>query len=199
MATYFGNQAHTYDDDFGEIVTIFGWYDRTYGHYTCPGSGTQNIQELSAYVSKGAPAVNMRMGVYTSVSSPVLVAEGIGEVAVVGTLAWQGHMTQVSVKAAGGSSPGQLTGGAEYIFAVTVDYAGSSILIGSYTRSANTASMYNTTDNTGGMPSGLSSGTDAGGQEYNLRCGVDPAGVSVTPAGGPSIPYLWAPPYGRGI
>src|SRR6476659_1726674 len=103
MATYFGQQTRVSDDNPGGPA-IF-WSN---ANYTCPGTGDQNIQELSIFAfGSGA---HFRVGVYTTAGA--LVAEGTSSILITGAaLAWQGHMTQASVKAAGGVSPGVLVGG----------------------------------------------------------------------------------------
>lgn len=172
MATYFGCQTTDYDNiAYGPAISI------TAVAYTCPGSGSQNIQELSAYCMRsGGTAVNVRLGVYTTAGA--LVAEGTGEVAVTGSSnAWQGHMSQSAVKAAGGSSPGVLTGGTNYYLVFACDGTVSqALLLGGAATYKYTASDY-----TGGMPSDISGSfftTDAGAgseSQQTIRCGVDAA------------------------
>lgn len=177
MPTYFGQQTQTGNDDVGAIASFW-----TLANFACPGSGNQNIQELSAYVYQ-TQAVNIRLGVYTTAG--VLVAEGTGEIAVVangGAYAWQGHMTQASVKAAGGASPGVLVGGTSYKLALSCDYNGSALQFG-YT-GTNANDYYKLTDYTGGMPANLPA-SDGQAYQYCIRCGVEAAagGLSILPTG----------------
>ncbi len=167
MPTYFGYQTDpdlTYDSGWG------GYLGFSYATYTCPGSGNQNIQELSAYVYS-ATGGHIRMGVYLG-SSNALIAEGTAEITVTSTHGWQGHMTQASVKAAGGVSPGVLVGGVEYHFGMAIDDNAIHI---SDTIQLTNKSDYMTGDYTGGMATTLS-GEGPGVAEYHFRCGVDPAG-----------------------
>jgi hypothetical protein len=170
--TYFGQQTSNSTDnigDTGRVATIWGLNGNAL--FKCPGSGNQIIQELSLYCYQ-THAVNIRIGVY---SGGQLVAEGTSEVAVIangGSPIWQGHMTQASIKAAGGSSPGILVGGQSYTFAFTCDYAGSA-LFARYMYDGSGPSRYNFSDYTNGMISTLPSGNTANGV-YEIRCGVKP-------------------------
>ena len=177
MATYFGQQSGDLIDTPSEAVTM--WCETA---YTCPGSGSQNIQELSVSCYQ-VGAANIRLGVYNSTGT-TLIAEGTSEVAVAangGAPAWQGHMTQASVKAAGGSSPGVLTGGASYRLAISQD-AANNLKYNLLTTGAAGLFSGKFTDYTGGMPSALPvpdfQPSDA---EPSIRCGVDPASVGGKP------------------
>jgi len=59
------------------------------------------------------------VGIYDGTSKE-LVAQGTSIITVSGTAGWQGHQSQSAVKAAGGSSPGQLVGGNSYIIAFNI-------------------------------------------------------------------------------
>ena len=173
MATYFGNQTES-AEDWDSSSPIAAWY---VNGYVCPGSGTQNIQELSSKCClEGANPANIRLGVYNS-SGTTLIAEGTGEVAVSGSspTTWQGHMTQSAVKAAGGASPGQLVGGTTYLLVVANDQGGTYIL---YSRRSLAGGLsYYPTDYTSGMPASISQ-DGALDHEYCIRCGVSDAVVA---------------------
>lgn len=169
MPTYFGIQ--TYDQAIW-IETTYGIYNAA--SYSCPGSGNQNIQEISILCGKDEVTTpNIRLGVYNT--SDALVAEGTGVIALVESPSWQGHMTQASVKTAGGSSPGVLIGGVSYRMVVandggTYEFACVQQINGS---------KFVETDYTGGLPETLFAGTSTN-YLWTIRCGVDPA------AAGPS-------------
>ena len=165
MATYFGQQTQTgTDNPSGPLIM---WTDAT---FACSGTGNQNIQELSCFLFTTG-TVHMRVGVYNSAGT-VLVAEGTASITVAGgSLAWQGHMAQANVKAAGGASPGVLVGGTSYRLAFALDAT-----ISNFGKSDGVQSHYTVgTDYTGGMPSALPAQTDVINFLYCIRCGVDPA------------------------
>jgi hypothetical protein len=171
LATYFGNDVHTTSDGWAYDTIL---YNTT--AYTCPGSGTQAIQELSFWCSLDASSArNLRLGVYNSAGTS-LIAEGTGEVAMAGgAQAWQGHMTQASVKAAGGSSPGILVGGTSYMLAVTIENGNSPTLANNkYVGSLSGKVKENgSADYTAGMPSDLTAlSTYNYNSEFALQCGV---------------------------
>lgn len=172
MPTFFGFQTNpgvSYDDTWQLIAA-------NDAIYSCPGSGSQNIQELSLYGYRSGNPVNIRLGVYSS-NGLSLIAEGVAEVAVNTTPGWQGHMTQASVKAAGGSSPGVLVGGTSYKFCFTTDLGASSMRV-SY--GSGNIHYLSDADYTGGMPANLSSLTSTASEQFHMRCGVDPvAGLSI--------------------
>ena len=174
MPSYFGQQTQTFTD----AVNSGGILYETVATFACPGSGNQNIQELSAYIDRNAVTVSIRLGVYDSTGA-TLIAEGTAAQALAGAgLAWQGHMTQADVKAAGGVSPGVLVGGVSYILGLAFGSAGGSANLG-YT-TGGSADNYKVTDYTGGMPEPLPTPDGSAGYRSCVRCGVDPAAPPVT-------------------
>ena len=175
--TYFGycNSDGTIvgaPDGYDSVGNSIEWLADT---FLCPGTGNQNIQDLSIYCYQSG-AVNIRLGIY---SGNTLIAEGTAEIAVTTTPSWQGHMTQASVKAAGGSSPGVLVGGQVYTLAYTADVTSQPVV--GYKDPIGNGTNYGGTDYTGGMPTTLPSYENASLRKY-VRCGVEPA------AGGSAIP-----------
>lgn len=163
MPTYFGQQTRVSDDN--PSGPVIHWSN---ANYACPGSGNQNIQELSIFAF-GSTA-HFRLGVYTTAG--VLVAEGTSSILITGAvLAWQGHMTQASVKAAGGVSPGVLVGGTSYKIALTIDTNTISNIGKIDAVQTNTVA----TDYTAGMPANLPGSPGSFNFLYCWRCGVDPA------------------------
>src|SRR5258706_9798599 len=80
--------------------------------YTCPGSGTQTIVEISADV-KNVTNYNIRLAVYDT--SGTLIAQGTAAVAVTGAAdSWQGHLAQANIT----PNPATLTGGGNYLVVV---------------------------------------------------------------------------------
>lgn len=142
----------------------------TVGTFSCPGSGNQNIQELSIYVDRNGVTCNIRLGVY---SGSNLVAETTSSIGLAGAgLTWQGGMSQSAVKAAGGSSPGILVGGSSYTFGFASLGADGNPNLG-YT-TGGSSDNYTLTDYTSGMPATVPAGSSAGYRSC-VRCGVDPA------------------------
>lgn len=168
MPSYFGQQTQTSGSNPGGGGTAIAEWSA--GTFTCPGSGSQNIQELSCYIF-GAN-VSLRLGVYDAGNN--LIAEGTSAIVVTGAAySWQGHMTQASVKAAGGVSPGVLVGGTAYKIAWARNANAASVTFGGTTGADN----YKLADYTAGMIATLpaADGTDA--LAHCVRCGVDPASV----------------------
>jgi len=166
LPTYFGRTTQTGTDN--QNADMIWW---TTVSFACPGSGSQNIQELSAYCYIFLSTPHVRLGVYNS-GGTTLIAEGTGSVAITGAaLAWQGHMTQASVKAAGGASPGVLVGGTSYVLALTEDSSGGI----NFGNSAGTTNLVNGTSYLAGMPASLPGSPINAGSIYCIRCGVDPA------------------------
>ena len=141
------------------------WNNNTYLTFTCPGSGTQNILELSAMVHVGSGSPNIRLAVYSSDYS-TLIAQGTSEVVASGASdSWQGHMTAASVGNA------TLTGGTVYILVVSFD---SGNLNTDHAHADTSYGYYNVTDFTGGYSGSL---TYVGSYKcWPCRCGVEAAG-----------------------
>jgi hypothetical protein len=132
--------------------------------WTCPGTGTQNIVELSVYgyINTGTP--NIRLSIYSS-DGATKIAEGTAEVAVTGgSYSWQGHMTAASMGNA------TLVGGTSYKLVCGAD---NDMAMRSKSGSSGIA-RYTLSDYTGGSPSSLPAGT-GNTLIQAIRCGVEPA------------------------
>ncbi len=132
--------------------------------YTCPGSGTQVIQEISADV-KNVTNYNIRLAVY-NVSGTTLIAQGTAAVAVVGASdSWQGHLVAANIT----PNPANLTGGTNYIIAITSsgDTQTNHAVTGG-------TDKFDATDNTGGFPANLPAGSAASAL-LPVRVGVQTA------------------------
>lgn len=82
--------------------------------FTCPGAGTQQIQEISAFLKRNT-AYNIRLAVFDSAGT-TLLAQGTAAVAVAGAADnWQGHLVAANIT----PNPANLTGGTNYKIAVT--------------------------------------------------------------------------------
>jgi len=82
--------------------------------FTCPGSGSQTVQEISAFVKKNT-AYNIRLAIFDSAGT-TLIAQGTAAVAVSGAADnWQGHLAQANIT----PNPATLTGGTNYKIAIT--------------------------------------------------------------------------------
>jgi hypothetical protein len=168
VTTYFGNNTTSAGSDSGYSARCVR-NDTAFVSYLCPGSGTQNVQELSAYVGVSG---NVKLAIYSNDYS-TLIGQGAAETAVSTGPAWQGHMTAAAMA----TNPTQLTGGVEYVLVMTLDSnnttiyntaAGDSVCQYSGTGSDYTGSTFPT-------PLGGSWGT-SGYAEWCIRCGVDAAG-----------------------
>jgi hypothetical protein len=169
MTTYFGYPANGADpsgatQDTNAQITI-GNSGYTTG-FTCPGSGLQNIDEISAWVHKPSTAGNIRLAVYDV--SRNLMAQGSAAVAVNSGPSWQGHMTSGGI-----TTTTQLTGGTTYYIR--------------YTKNSNVTSEYYITGSAGDFgyteatldidgysnPADAFVGSTSG--RYCMRCGVSSA------------------------
>lgn len=83
--------------------------------FTCPGSGTMTIQELSAYCDLGTGTGTIRLAIYNAAGT-TLIAQGTAAVTVVAGPSWQGHLTQASMT----PNPATLTGGTNYTIAISI-------------------------------------------------------------------------------
>src|SRR5256885_12460690 len=116
MTTYFGlcdsagNPSNSTAGNTGAAET--DWNQAII--YTCPGSGTQVIQEITADL-KNVTNYNIRLAVFDTAGTTKL-AEGTAAVAVVGASdSWHGHIGQANIT----PNPANLTGGTNYIIALT--------------------------------------------------------------------------------
>jgi hypothetical protein len=131
--------------------------------WTCPGSGSQAIRELSAYCSGSG---NARIAVYNADRSTLIASTD--SFALSTTAGWQGR-TNANIS----PSPATLTGGASYVIAVTSN--------DQQTQYYNDASAgncaYILANYTGGFPASLGVGTGIA-RDYSIRCGVQAASGS---------------------
>jgi hypothetical protein len=139
--------------------------------FTCPGSGSQTVKELSAYVkSLGGTPGNIRVVVYSAAHSKI--CEGSAQVSVNSTTAgWRGHLDQASIS----PNPATLVGGTQYDIGVTFDGADTDI---AFTNGSAGDYTYGAADYTGGWPASLADGSSQT-ERVNVRCGVDPTGYAV--------------------
>jgi hypothetical protein len=117
--------------------------------------------EISADL-KNVTNYNIRLAVYNSAGT-VKIAEGTSAVAVTGASdSWQGHLTQASIT----PNPATLTGGTNYIIAIT----GSGDIQTNHARSG-VSDKFDATDNTAGFPASLPAGSNAS-LLFPVRVGV---------------------------
>ncbi len=132
--------------------------------FTCPGSGTKTVVELSAYVGWLQTTPTIRLAIYDT--SHNLVCQGTSAVSMVAA-SWQGHMTASTIT----PNPCNLTGGTQYDLAYAVA-GGSGDWMQYYLSAASGSDTYGTTDYaTGGFPASLADATDAAAV-VSIRCGV---------------------------
>lgn len=170
--TYFG-----YTDESGS-----GWDSGDSGYtiwngnlvFTCPGTGLQNVEEISCYLRLDSGSGNVRLAVY-SLDGATKICEGSSEVAVVGAGSWQGHIGAGNIT----PNPAQLTGGTSYKIAFTLD---SNTVGPKYATGATAGDfIYKTvSDYTGGFPAALPGSPSEFSVYFSLRCGVEPAGTAFT-------------------
>jgi hypothetical protein len=156
MATYFGE---TTPGNLTVNDPIYRFRNKN-KVYTCPGSGDQNLVELSAYVQDyNAGATHIRLAIYDMSNN--LIYQGAAEVVVNNaSWAWVGHTGITGVV---------LQGGTNYKIACSYDGAISI----RYNIETNGNHGSTSADNTGGWPASLA---DDGDDDYikSVRAGVDP-------------------------
>lgn len=167
MATFFG-----WNDDQTNYLEGYNgyWIRNSTGYiFTCPGSGTQVVQEISALTAVSSGTGQFRMAIYNSSNSKV--CEGTGLVSITNTTrAWNGHMSPSAIT----PNPANLTGGATYKIAL---YDHTSVLRIYYTSVASTIT-YGANDYSAGFPSTLAEGTSSA-ERVCIRASVDPAAAGL--------------------
>lgn len=171
MATYFGlcdsagNPSGAAAANSGSAETDWNGTQT----YTCPGSGSQTIVEMSADL-KNVTNYNIRLAVYDTAGT-TLIAQGTAAVAVSGAAdSWQGHLTQADIT----PNPATLTGGTNYLIVVSAsgDMQTNHALSGS--------GQFAAVDETAGYPASLPAGTGSS-VLFPVRVGVSAAGDTSTP------------------
>jgi hypothetical protein len=138
--------------------------------YACPGSGAQNIDSIGAHCA--GVGGNLLIGIYLASGIPegdILVAEGNAEKLSLAAGQW---LNWAAAELTWRNGYTQLTGGMTYRIVFTSD--ASTNLYCDTGRPAGTLS-YGSGDYTAGMPDPLPA-CNAYTLEFNLRCGVEPAG-----------------------
>ena len=129
--------------------------------YACPGSGSQSLVEISAYVKDiNAGASHIRLALYDTSNS--LIYQGSAEVGVTsGSYSWVGHTGITGVI---------LTGGTNYRIAYTQDGA---VSIAYRVGTSGDAALLLYPDYTGGFPGSIGDGIN---DDYvkSIRAGVVP-------------------------
>jgi len=174
MTTYFGYPANGADpsgataDTNTAIVIGNGAY--TTG-FTCPGSGLQNIDEISAWVSDTSnnPG-SIRLAVYDALEGN-LMAQGSAQVRVGSgsSASWQGHMSAGAITVSH-----QLTGGTTYYIQYSKDCDPLATIEYFIAGSAGDF-VWDGRDATGGFPDPAEALSNSTAARYCMRCGVSSA------------------------
>jgi hypothetical protein len=168
MTTYFGYPANGADPVGATPDNNTPIWIRNRGYttgFTCPGSGSMAITELSAWLDTTNVLSNdyFRVAIYDTSNN--LIAQGSAEVEVVEGPSWQGHLTQASIT----PNPTTLTGGNSYKLAYTKDNAN----ITEYYITGSAGDFeYASTDLTGGFTDPLANSANTTAGRYCIRCGV---------------------------
>lgn len=174
MATYFG-LCDSAGNPSGAAAANTGGAETDWNGtqaYTCPGSGSQTIVEISADV-KNVTNYNIRLAIYDTAGT-TLIAQGTAAVAVSGAAdSWQGHLTQANIT----PNPASLTGGTNYLIVVSAsgDMQTNHALSG-----ASGIGQFAAADETAGYPASLPAGTGVS-IVFPVRVGVSAAGDTSTP------------------
>jgi hypothetical protein len=135
--------------------------------FTCPGTGNEDIVELSAYLQtyQGSPLV--RLAVYDL--SGNLMAQGNAAFTPTVTFGWQGHIGAANI-----TQINPLVGGQNYKLAITSSGDGSNFIAIKYSVGAAGDWKYDSADYTGGFPSAYNPASNQS-QLLSVRAGVSSA------------------------
>ena len=172
MSTYFGYPANGADPVGAtqDLNTVLWIRNKNYTTgFSCPGSGLQNVTELSAWVRFIQNTPHIRIAVYDNGATPTLMAQGNAAVLISGGPSWQGHVGAAAI-----TQTTALTGGVTYLLGYTKDsFSNNEYYIAG---SANDYEFIAATEYTAGWPSTLShTGTTGSAVRYCIRCGVEAA------------------------
>lgn len=167
MTTYFGE---TTPGGYSDHAPVCYWWRNKNKVFTCPGSGAQDLVELSAYVYRIALGTgHIRLAIYDTSNN--LLYQGSAEVTVDNADPdWIGHT---------GITGQTLTGGTNYRIALTTDSSDVEVYYNLYSIGDFTSLP---ADYTGGWPNPLAD-QDDDDYAHNARAGVDPP--IIVPGGGP--------------
>jgi len=142
--------------------------------FTCPGTGTQVVNEISANL-KNVTNYNIRLAIFNTAGTTKL-AEGTAAVAIVGAAdSWQGHIGQANIT----PNPANLVGGTNYIIAIT---SSGDTQSNHCSNVGGTDGRFNASDLTAGFGASLPAGTDAP-LVFPVRAGVQaPVSGAVPPS-----------------
>ena len=139
------------------------------GIFTCPGTGNQYVDYLKVYMHDVGDGPNVLLAIYNEAGN-VLICSGVTQLALSGTLSWQGHLTRVSMS----PNPCQLVGGTNYKLAVSLDNNAEG---GADPTQQSYSAAVDYTDD--GFPGSLPA-YDNQGYEVCIVCGVTPVSATYT-------------------
>lgn len=136
-------------------------------YFTCPGTGPQNVVDISSYCRSTAGSPQLQCAVYDDAGT-TLMARGTSAVSITGSVGFQGHQSAGVI-----TQSSTLTGGNLYCFFHTLSGATSSV----YTSDLNTnnAFGYELATYVGSIPAAVPTPT-GNLRAYMCRIGVEPAG-----------------------
>lgn len=171
MTTFFGlcNSAgvasgSASDNNGGSGVSV--WNNQAVTAFTCPGSGSQTVTEITTDVHLSSGTANTRCAIYSNDGS-TLIAQGTGAVALSGSSdTWQGHIGQANIT----PNPATLTGGTKYVLIASFS-GGSGTTNTDHGSSTANSLTFDSTDRTGGYSGALPAGTQ-GNPLWPVRVGL---------------------------
>ena len=172
------------DNNGGGGVSV--WNNTAVKTFTCPGSGSRTVTEISADVHLSAGTANIRCAIYSNDGS-TLIAQGTAAVALAGAVdAWQGHLTQGTIT----PNPATLTGGTSYVLIASAS-GGSGTTNTDHADSTANSLKFDNTDRTAGYSGALPAGTIAN-PLWPVRVGLADVVSGAAPVGGfIAPPLLW--------
>jgi hypothetical protein len=195
--TYFGygvnsdgsvNGTPTADGGYGNGFNFSFWADPAWAtdsgtyatYFTCPGTGSFDVHDISAYLNATAGTPTLHLGVYDAVTPFALMARGTSSTTMGAGANWYGHQSQAAI-----TQTTALTGGSTYVVLFTSGTSGTYSIHSNSLRSENNVNKINTTSYVGAIPATLPSPTGINAM-LMVRIGVQVAG------GGGAAPKLRA-------
>lgn len=177
MTTFFGlcdsagvASGSASDNNGGGGVSV--WNNTAVKTFTCPGSGSQTVNEISSDLHLTTGSSNVRCAIYSNDGS-TLIAQGTAAVALAGAAdTWQGHVGQANIT----PNPATLTGGTLYILIASAS-GGSGTTATDHADSTANSLKFDSTDRTGGYSGALPAGT-IGNPLWPVRVGLADAGAA---------------------
>ena len=175
VVSYFGQESIADGSDASiDGISVYNSVAATGVTLACPGSGSQDVASLGAYVRSWTGGGSLRCAIYTAAGALVMQGNAKIDVAEYGEYGWQEHTSFVDVNGDAIASP-QLTGGTDYLLALST---GGSMYVYSISQGATNGQIKAVNYTVDGFPAALGTGWSGFSTSYSIRCGVEPAAAA---------------------